>query len=225
MKSPLIFLICLIVFIIIIPFVHSSEINLEYPLEVQTQNITFNLELLDFAIGNYDIKLDLFYEEKRISKIWDEKWKSTMYYLNKIISSGEQKSFLINVGNFTGVAEIIIKVRDVKGKITTFNNYSIKIDSNKVVDKEEEIILDDFEEILEEKNDKESKEKKLDFEEKVYEPPVYDSIILNPKTIKTQENSHKQEQAYIKYSIFGFCILLFFLYITKSKKRKNEFRN
>jgi hypothetical protein len=45
---------------------------------------------------------------------------------------------------------------------------------------------------------------------------------LNPKNIKTQENFHKGEQAYIKYSLLGFCALLFFLYITKSKKRKDK---
>jgi lipopolysaccharide export LptBFGC system permease protein LptF len=50
-------------------------------------------------------------------------------------------------------------------------------------------------------------------------------IYLNPKTIKKEKtNSLLEEKNYAKYSIIVFCILLFFLYLIKSRKKKNEWQ-
>jgi len=48
---------------------------------------------------------------------------------------------------------------------------------------------------------------------------------LNPKTIKTEENSSFQDKAKYPLLLGGFCILLAILYLLQNKgKRKNEFR-
>ena len=52
-----------------------------------------------------------------------------------------------------------------------------------------------------------------------------ETIQLNPKTIKKEKTtSPLGEKNYAKYSIIGFCILLFSLYLIKSKKKKNEWQ-
>ncbi|HKL23650.1 MAG TPA: hypothetical protein VJ895_02765 [Candidatus Nanoarchaeia archaeon] len=52
-----------------------------------------------------------------------------------------------------------------------------------------------------------------------------ETIQLNPKTIKKEKTtSSLGEKNYAKYSIIGFCILLFSLYLIKSKKKKNEWQ-
>ncbi len=51
------------------------------------------------------------------------------------------------------------------------------------------------------------------------------SINLNPKTIKTAENSSLQGKEKYVYLLLGFCGLLAFLYLIQNKgKTKNEFR-
>lgn len=51
------------------------------------------------------------------------------------------------------------------------------------------------------------------------------TIYLNPKTIKKEKtNSSLGEKNYTKYSIIAFCILLFFLYSIKPRKKKNEWQ-
>jgi hypothetical protein len=52
-----------------------------------------------------------------------------------------------------------------------------------------------------------------------------ETIQLNPKTIKKEKTtSSLGEKNYAKYSIIGFCILLFSLYLIKSRKKKNEWQ-
>ena len=53
-------------------------------------------------------------------------------------------------------------------------------------------------------------------------PP--ETIELNPKTIKTTDNSSDLEnKGYGKYFLGGFCLILLLLFALKKTKRKNEF--
>lgn len=215
-------------FILIFLFLQTGaglEINLDYSTQVSIENISFNLQLIDFPSGVYDVKIDLFSEDKRISKIWDGKWKSTVYYISKIINNKEEKSFLVNVGNFTGEAKVIVKIRNDAGKIYTYENYSINILNKDYIEQEQNQKDEQIPVFEEEKpKNKEKNEIKTNIQiiSKI-EPITYELINLNPKTIKTQENSQNKEQKIVKYSIFGFCILLLCLYLKKSKRKKNEF--
>lgn len=48
---------------------------------------------------------------------------------------------------------------------------------------------------------------------------------INPKTIKTLENSSFQDKGKYIYLLGGFCVLIIILYLIQNKgKRKNEFR-
>lgn len=69
--------------------------------------------------------------------------------------------------------------------------------------------------------DNESKETNFPSKEELPPKPIH----LNPQTIKTPENSSKQEQDKKPIIFFiGFCILLSILYFVQSKgKNKNEF--
>ena len=56
---------------------------------------------------------------------------------------------------------------------------------------------------------------------KIKEETVENMISLNPKTIKTKDGTMKVKTNYKKYSIIGFCLLLFALYKIKPKDKKN----
>ncbi len=81
-------------------------------------------------------------------------------------------------------------------------------------------------------------EEKIEEEEKTYsskelkitnftneEITIRETIYLNPKTIKTENsNQNVENKGYSKYLIVVFCLILGILYLTKSRKKKNEWR-
>lgn len=237
MKKIIIFFILLMS----INLIFAQEINLEYENNSNGENITFSLEIIDFPEGIYDVKIDLFGEEKRISQIWDEKWKSTNYYVLCAIKPNEQKDFFIRVLEHIGEANIIVKIRDSQKKIFVFENYSINIteiveeipkeseDENQKINEGDKI---DYKEITEEEiSDKEEFSNKeqnyltLATKQEKHLPIVYETISLNPKNIKTNKNYLQVLKDNKKYSIIGFCLILLILYKLTNKKRKNEFRD
>ena len=54
------------------------------------------------------------------------------------------------------------------------------------------------------------------------EPQILTPINLNPKTIKTENNSEESGRSYAIYGFIGFCILLGFLFVLKIRKNKFE---
>lgn len=231
MKAVLFFILS----IILIGFVASSQINLDYEKQINSSNISFSLSIQNFSQEKYDVKIDLTSNGKRISKIWDSGWKSTMYYINEVISNDEYKEFIVSTQNFEGEANITVKIRDDSKKVFIFDNYSIKINAVEEIkeNNSEKDMEEDINESIEKEQDtqkvsKENTKQNNSITKKVQEsspPPIYDTIVLNPKTIKTEENFLGLGKEYTKYSIIGFCILLFLLYTIKPKKDKNEFRS
>ncbi len=81
------------------------------------------------------------------------------------------------------------------------------------------------EEKPENQKDSKIKKEKIKNFNKTNEPIIQETIKLNPKTIKTEnDNQTIREKGYAKYSIAIFCVLLLSLYIIKPKKKKNEWQ-
>lgn len=128
-------------------------------------------------------------------------------------------------------AEEIINSRPFDSVNDLINVYGIgEITLNKI--KEQELAcVDDKKEETEEndqiENEKESPENELIYEEKTNkrEKVELDTIKLNAKTIKTENNKENSEKSnYAVYGLIGFCVLLGFLFILKKQKNyKTEF--
>lgn len=85
--------------------------------------------------------------------------------------------------------------------------------------KEETEEKSDPEEETKEEEKKEKIEEEIVFLEKNDTPKI---INLNPKTIKTEEDT-KDNKAYAKYLLILFCVILTALFLLKPKEKKNEF--
>lgn len=215
------------------PMISAINISIDYPGEVYV-NENFTLEINTDSIQLYDVKVDIISKDKRISKIYyDGKWKSTMYYTK--MSLKENASYQLKLEEKAKEAEIIVKLRNYKGDIKEFSGYKIssisKKQKNKVQDINETIIQEEEkeeedenenrkkeEENKDEKSKKEIQRKEISFEEELK------PIILNPKSIKKKENTQIQGKGFAKYSIILFCVILCFLYVFKTKEKKDEFR-
>lgn len=219
-----------LIFIIIlfIPICSAINISLEYPNEV-FNNEEFEIKINTDSIQLYDVKIDIFGNNERISKIFDEKWKSTMYYVK--MSLKKNQTYRLTTSNYVGEANITIKLRNYAGGIKTFDGYKLNItekslivDSQSPDEKENEETKKDYKKS--EESEKSRKEKDLSFlnKSKKREISKREIMILNPKTIKTNENNSLVDKGYSKYLIIVFCLILIVLYITKPKEKKNEFK-
>ncbi|MDA3836006.1 MAG: hypothetical protein PF542_00125 [Nanoarchaeota archaeon] len=219
----------LLLIILLIPIISAQTIHLDYPSKSSQENITFNLELKDFPAALYDVKIDITQNNKRISKIWDEKWKSSMYYINDVHFESNTSTFLLTVSDTRGLADIVVKIRNSKKEIFIFENYSIEL--QKIITQESPLPSisatssshSSKNRPVEESTNQTSLPKQTNFTKKEFSPSVANPIHLNPKTIKTKENTEKVQKGYAKYSIFGFCLLLLVMYKIKPNKKQNEF--
>ncbi|MFA5173699.1 MAG: hypothetical protein WC438_00795 [Candidatus Pacearchaeota archaeon] len=121
----------LLMTISLINLVHA-EININYPNNVNYgEEFSVELELTNFSLDIYDVKIDVLGNSTRISKILNyDVWKSTNYYVNDIINNSQTNTgtFKLNItGKYNGIADIEIKLRDSKDKIYSFFNYSINV--------------------------------------------------------------------------------------------------
>ncbi|MEK6873707.1 MAG: hypothetical protein AABW91_02585, partial [Nanoarchaeota archaeon] len=105
----------------------AKEIVLEYPEKINSEEFSMNLILKDFLDDNYDVKIDILSNGKRITKILDlnSGYKSTYYFVNDAIKSGDnQASFDFKITeNYNGKSDIEVKIRDSKGKTSSFKGY------------------------------------------------------------------------------------------------------
>ncbi|MBT4376424.1 hypothetical protein HOD29_03550 [archaeon] len=84
----------------------------------------------------------------------------------------------------------------------------------------QEQILEEI--LVESESNTPTRNKSLNSMQKEESPP--ETIELNPKTIKTTDNSSDLEnKGYGKYFLGGFCLILLLLFALKKTKRKNEF--
>lgn len=222
--------ILLILSILLISFVSAQSIEVDYPEEVYVnEEFSFKITLLDFDSGTYDVKIDIFGEGTRISRILDNNdWKSTFYYINNAISVNEEKEFVLKIENYVGPADIEIKIRKSETTIVKiFSDYSIE--SIQKTDSSQESTENTGE--LESGSSNISKEDSgasgsLDGLNSATGEVVGNEIIpiiLNPKNIKSEENSEKLKRNYPLYGLIAFSILLAILFWVRKKGNKNEF--
>ena len=119
----------LILVIFLLPFISAQNITVNYPSEViLDEEFSVIISLMDFEAGVYDVKIDVLADLERVGKILDNNvWRSTYYYVSGIISSGEEKEFLLKVETYLGIADMTIKIRDSSGNVEVFEGYRIEI--------------------------------------------------------------------------------------------------
>jgi len=222
---------CLVIFIFLINLqtTASQEIEFNVPEEVNVgEEFEIAIKLIDFEKDTYDVKIDIFYNEERISKILNkEKWKSTFYYVNDVIEEDEEKEFslILDCADYKDgdKAEIEIKIRNSKENYETFSGYKIELigESDKGEGELENNDENNKEEAKEELKENKIENLKEDSEEEYgYSNQV---ITLNPKTIKTDENSQEDNKKKIAIcGLIGFCFLLAGLFIFKFYKNKKK---
>lgn len=219
-------------------FVCAGEINVDYPSEIETNSeFSFKIKLIDFPEDNYDVKIDLISDGVRISRIFDSgKWKSTIYYVNNIIKNNEEKTFKLRTENFSGKAEILIRIRDSKNKIFEFIGYSIEIkekvqeiekkDDEKEEPNDEIFIKNSEENFIKEKENEQSfflkkpiENNEIGLEQEKIEKEV---ISIGTKNIKRENVSEKSERNTGFFWLVSFFILICFLIYLKNKKTNFE---
>lgn len=224
----------LLLIFLIIPLVSAQNISVDYPTEVvDGEEFSFKITLSNFEEDIYDVKIDIFGNEIRISKILDDdKWKSTFYYVKDIISPEEEKEFSLKIENYAGKADIIIKIRNSAEKVEIFEGYEIEI----IEKSQEPPPINDFDEDDDENGETNESTTEITnttnndyyykaLNENKREPITAEIIKLNPKVIKSENDSenNKNLSDYAIYTFVVFCILLGFLFaLKKYKAKKNE---
>jgi hypothetical protein len=179
--------------IVLISGISAKTIYVSYPEEVEVgKEFNIEVELEGFEEKDYDLKLDVFCDETRVSRVFvEEKWKSTNYWINSAIEDEEE--FLMKVEKGEGKCEMIVKLRE-KDEVV---DVKCKINIGVFEDDEENCEIE-FDEEKPEENLKEKTEEELDEIEKV-------EIIENnfPKTnqIIKLGNSKKTEEILYESSV------------------------
>ena len=187
----------------------APSIELNYPSEIGLeQEFNFKIKLIGFDPGLYDVKIDILSEGNRIAKILNnDTWKSTIYYINDIITPDKEKEFSMKIVEDFKDAEIEIKIRDSSDKSEIFSGYLISKsnETNILLDTEQEV--EDSNEISDTNS-------------------LTGNVVSDTKDIKSENNYKKLDKNdYAKYGIIGFCILLLSLFLFKIKLHKKEYKN
>lgn len=130
--------------------------------------------------------------------------------------------------NVVGIGEVTLANIKQQG-IACIDNEEENREDEETIDEEEKEDEEEEEEKTnkEEERDEETEIKKIESTKKtIQQKEEVKTIILNPKSIKTEVN--KKELNKNKFAFYGliiFCILLFFLFILeKRKNEKSEFK-
>lgn len=210
----------LIILLLLIPISSAINITIDYPdSTIMNEEIKFNICVIN-STGTYDLKIDIFQNDKRVSKILNDKiWTSSVYYLKDSISECSKFYIKVNDG-ITGESLITVKLRNSKNKVFVFSPYFIR-----VTDEETNDDNSDTSKNIDTKSETKNKEIKIiNFSVNSKEKIIPKTIILSPKAFNTNDNSKKLYTDYAKYSFVLFCIIIGILYITKPKEKENEFR-
>lgn len=221
-------LVIILVFFLVVNFVFAKEIEVDIPKSVEGgEEFKIEIKLIDFADGDYDLKIDILGDGERIAKI---EGKSTYYFIEEIFKNNVAKVSLEITENFEGEAEIVIKVRKSGGSTTSFDGYAIDVEKG-VVEEKEVVEEEKKEEIVEEKPKKveENQDKEIilpidnDFKEEtiIYENNV---ISLEPQSIKNTQDREiifrSKNQIIKEYGVFAFaffCIVIICLLLIERK--------
>src|SRR3989344_7980229 len=106
------------IFLLVIIIVSSKEILLDYPSEV-SQEFDIKLILIDFPDDSYEVKLDIIGNGERIAHIFNgNSYQSTYYFVEGLINDGEGILKFKVVSDFEGAADISVKIRDSKDRVS-----------------------------------------------------------------------------------------------------------
>lgn len=219
------------ILIFIISSVSARNITVNYPEEVEVnEEFEINLGLIDFQEDIYDVKIDIFCEEVRISKIFNGEWKSTYYYLNDVIENQAEKEFLLKINQECEEADITIKIKNSKDEAKTFSGYEIKCVEDEIIfetEKENDEGEDSEEGEDDEKEETTKKESLLKVEssfDKIEENISLKPIVLNAESIKSENDKEFSTKNLAFYGVISFCVVFGALFFFKKRKYKNEFQ-
>jgi len=218
-------LVIITVSIFLVSIISAQNISVSYPPSIESgRQFNLNLNLIDFKNDTYDVKIEILGHGERIAKIFNYgEWKSTYYYVNNAIKDNEEGVFQLEVENYTGNANIEIKIRDSKNNLKSFSNYSIEI-----LEKQEENEITDYA-IKNDYSNEEADEIGKTYSlinntiNNINKNTKFEPIKLNSKDIKiSSSNQDLEKTRYATYSIVGFCIFLFFLFALNFLRKKYE---
>lgn len=209
----------LLLIIFSLQIVCAQTITVDYPPSVVVgEEFPFTISLSGFEEGVYDVKVDIIGDGQRIAKIFEhEDWKSTYYYVNEVVSSGETVELSLIVNTYTGPASIIIKVRNSVENIETFEGYEIRIVSNL-----EENVSESQQDPLPEPEPEEELPLQETSSEPLEQKLIFNELIsLNPQVIKSEDETEMLDKSnYATYGFLIFCILLVLLLLIQQKRKK-----
>jgi len=243
----------LILFILILlPFVGAQNITVNYDPEVIVGYIfPFTLNLSNFEEDLYDVKIDLTANDARVAKILNNgQWKSTYYYIVDAIYPGQEEEFSLNVSEYIGEIDILVRIRDSSGDSIAFEGYEITLVAPEEIEQEnisfnnqtnltennqtEDPLENESEDVKGENNYPTLNQTNIS-NNLTTDPPIENQtppapmgvLRLNPKVIKSDNVTENLEKS--DYAIYGFvvfCVFLAFLFILKKvKSSKNEFKS
>ena len=192
----------------------SPTIGVNYSEKVAlNQEFSFKIKLINFDEDIYDVKIDILSNENRISEILNENiWKSTLYYVNNLISPDQEKEFTMKITKEFENAEITIKIKDSSDEIKIFSGYLISKSSEIINKTEIESVSQNFLE-TNQSNENET-------------AVITGSAATNTEDIKSEENKEKlNKNDYAKYILIAFAFLLALLFLLKRKVLKKEYKN
>ena len=192
----------------------TPTIEVNYPEKVAlNQEFNFKIKLINFDEDIYDVKIDILNNENRISEILNENiWKSTLYYVNNLISPDQEKEFTMKITKEFENAEITIKIKDSSDEIKIFSGYLISKSSEIINKTEIESVSQNFLE-TNQSNENET-------------AVITGSAATNTEDIKSEENKEKlNKNDYAKYILIAFAFLLALLFLLKRKILKKEYKN
>lgn len=190
-----------IILLLLAVFLFGIVSSVEYPDEVEVGE-EFKIS---FDTNDKEVKIDFTIEETRVSKIYDEKWKSTFYY----IKASEDGEYILKLEK-SGIAVGVIKTRNSNGKTTTVDEIEIKVLEPKIVKSEEVEVKKEEVEVV----------SGVSISQNVTQSEV---IKLEPKGIKKAEISEvKDTHNLAVYGFVGFCLILGVLYGAKFYRYKRK---
>ena len=204
----------------------AKELDVSYPDKVNIgEEFEAEIKLIDFAEGNYDLKIDILGSGNRIGQIYNEKWQSTYYFMEDVFEDNEVKIKLKIDKEFEGDANIIIKVRDSSGTSISFGDYKIEVVATELKEDEQKETNNNEpkEEIVKEDNVSKSE---VISEQKVALLSNNEVIDLSPQNIKNDSGNEiifKSKNDNVKeYAIYGFAIFCVLIIILMLIEKQNK---
>ena len=209
----------------------AKELDVSYPDKVNIgEEFEAEIKLIDFAEGNYDLKIDILGSGNRIGQIYNEKLQSTYYFVEDIFENNEAKIKLKIDKEFEGEADIIIKIRDSSGTSISFGDYKIEVVPSESIENklpetnQKETTIKDNEEDME-KNNSMPKEEVVNKEE-ILPLNNKEVIDLSPQNIKNDsgkeiifESKNNKIKEYAIYGFAIFCVLIIILILIEKQNK------